>query len=188
VIAYFIAIYSLASFATGALNLSQTQGAALQSILAAGQMIGRPAWGFLLDKGGRINMTILCYILCGLSSLCLWIPARSFAVLAVFAFIQGVTGGTIWSASTPIAVRVVGVKDVQSAMAIFWLVLVVPALVGQPMAIALLEYSRTKLGRSGPEAYYISIGFCGGVAMFSAMLLYGAKRHLQGNWRLWQIT
>jgi hypothetical protein len=35
VLAYFIALYSLASFATSALNLSQTQGAALQSILAA---------------------------------------------------------------------------------------------------------------------------------------------------------
>lgn len=187
-IAYFIAIYSLASFATSALGLSQGQGAALQSILSAGQMIGRPAWGFLLDKGGRINMTIVCYIACGLSTLCIWLPARSFAVLAVFAFIQGVTGGTIWSASTPIAARVVGVKDLQSAMAIFWLVLVLPALVGQPIAIALLQHSTGTLGRQGAEAYYISIGFCGGVALFSAALLYGAKRHLQGNWRLWQIT
>ncbi|KAI9636267.1 UM00103-like protein [Dioszegia hungarica] len=188
-LAYFIALYSLASFATSALNLSQTQGAALQSILAAGQMFGRPAWGWLLDKGGRLNMTIRCYLLCGLSTLCIWLPARSFAVLAVFAFIQGVTGGTVWAASTPIGALIVGVKDLQSAMSIFWLVLVIPALTGQPIAIALLEYSRNKLGRDGPEAYYISIGFCGGVAVFSAALLYGAKRHVQqGSWKVWQKT
>jgi MFS family permease len=134
-------------------------------------------------------MTILCYLLCGLSTLCIWLPARSFAVLAVFAFIQGVTGGTVWVASTPIGALIVGVKDLQSAMSIFWLVLVIPALTGQPIAIALLEYSRNKLGRDGAEAYYISIGFCGGVAVFSAALLYGAKRHVQkGSWRVWQKT
>lgn len=187
-IAYFIAIYSLASFSTSAIGLSQTQGAALQSILAAGQMIGRPAWGWALDKGGRLNMTIICYILCGLSSLVIWLPARSFSVLGLYAFVQGLTGGTIWAAATPIAAAVVGVKDLQSAMAIFWLVLVVPALVGQPIAIALLDYSTGHLGRGGPEAYYISIGFCGGTALLSAGLLYGAKRHLQGGWKVVQKT
>lgn len=188
VIAYFIAIYSLASFATSALGLSQSQGAALQSILSAGQMIGRPAWGWALDKGGRLNMTIVCYLLCGLSTLAIWLPARSFSVLAFFAFLQGVTGGTIWAAAAPITARVVGVKDLASAMAIFWIVLVPPAIAGQPMAIALLNHSIDNLGRTGPEAYFISIGFCGGTAVFSALLLYGAKRHLQGGWGIWQKT
>ncbi|WRT67573.1 uncharacterized protein IL334_004545 [Kwoniella shivajii] len=186
--AYFIALYSLASFATSGLNLSQTQGAALQSILSAGQMIGRPIWGYFLDTGGRINLTMICYIICGISSLAIWLPAKSFGVLIFFALVQGMTGGTIWSAATPVVAKVVGVKDLASALSIFWLILVIPALVGQPIAIALLDYSVSHLGRSGAEAYYISIGFCGGMALFAAGLLYGAKRWLQGSWKVLQRT
>lgn len=188
VMAYFVALYSLASFATSGLGFSQTQGAALQSILAAGQMLGRPIWGQALDKGGRINMSILCYLIVGGSSLVFWLPAKSFALLAVFAIIQGLTGGTIWSAATPVSARVVGVQDLGSALSVFWLVLVIPALVGQPIAVALLDYSTGSLGKTGPEAYYISIGFCGGVGVVSAVLLYGAKRWLQGSWTVFRIT
>jgi len=188
VLAYFIALYSLASFATFGLGLSQTKGAALQSILSAGQMLGRPLWGLALDKGGRINMSIICYLLVGASCLVLWLPAKSFGLLIVFALVQGLTGGTIWSAATPVAARVVGVQDLASALGMFWLVLVIPALVGQPIAVALLDYSMGSLGRNGAEVYYISIGFCGGVGIVSAVLLYGAKRSLQGSWTVFRIT
>lgn len=185
---YFIALYSLASFATAGLGLTQTQGAALQSILSAAQMLGRPAWGIGLDYGGRINMTAICYLISGLSCLAIWLPAKSFGVLIFFALVQGFTGGTIWSAATPITVRVVGVKDVASALAIFWVVCVPSVLVGQPIAVALLEYSQKELGRQGAEAYYISIGLCGGMGVLSALCLYGAKRYQQGNWKILKIT
>ncbi|KAK8858387.1 hypothetical protein IAR55_002614 [Kwoniella newhampshirensis] len=186
--AYFVALYSLASYATEALSLPQTQGAALQSLLAAGQMIGRPMWGYFLDTGGRLNLTIICYLLCGISTLCIWLPARSFGVLVFYALVQGMTGGTIWSAATPVVAKVVGVKDLASALSIFWLSLVIPALVGQPIAIALLDYSRNHLGRTGPEAYYIPIGFCGGMGVACAMVLYGAKVWLQGSWKVFKKT
>lgn len=185
---YFIAIYSLASFATSALGLSQGQGAALQSILSAAQMLGRPVWGISLDHGGRINMTMLCYLISGISCLAIWLPAKSFGVLIFFALVQGFTGGTIWSAATPLTARIVGVQDVASALSIFWVVCVPSSLVGQPIAVALLEYSQNSLGRTGPEAYYISIGFCGAMGTVSAMLLYGAKRYQQSNWKVLRIT
>ncbi|WWC70542.1 uncharacterized protein I206_104493 [Kwoniella pini CBS 10737] len=186
--AYFIALYSLASFATSGLHLTQTNGAALQSLLAAGQMIGRPLWGYFLDTGGRINLTIVCYIICGISTLAIWLPSKSFGVLIFYAIIQGMTGGTIWSVAAPLTARVVGIKDLGSALSIFWLILVIPALVGQPIAIALLNYSQNNLGRKNAEAYYISIGLCGGMAIFATGLLYGAKRWIQGSWKVFEKT
>ncbi|WVQ72898.1 hypothetical protein IAR50_002459 [Cryptococcus sp. DSM 104548] len=188
IMAYFIAIYSLASFATHAIGLSQTQGAALQSILSAGQMLGRPVWGYFLDTGGRINLSIVCYLICGLSTLCIWLPSKSFGVLIFYALVQGMTGGTIWSAATPVAAKVVGVQHLASALSMFWLSLVIPALVGQPIAIALLNYSTDHLHRTGPESYYISIGLCGGMSIVSAATLYGSKRWLQGSWKVFQKT
>ncbi|KIR35552.1 hypothetical protein I352_01827 [Cryptococcus deuterogattii MMRL2647] len=188
IMSYFIAIYSLSSFATHGLNLTQTQGAALQSILSAGQMIGRPLWGYFLDAGGRINLTVTCYLICGISTLCIWLPARSFGVLVFYAVVQGMTGGTIWSAATPVVAKIVGVKDLASALSIFWLSLVVPALVGQPIAIALMDYSANHYGRTGADQYLISIGFCGGLSVLCACLLYGAKVWIQGSWKVFQKT
>jgi MFS family permease len=181
---YFIALYSLASFATYGLGLSQTQGAALQSILAASQALGRPAWGLALDAGGRINMTMLCYIISGLSCLIIWLPAKSLGVLIFFAVVQGLTGGTIWSAVSPMSRTVVGVQDLASAMSIFWIFCAPFSLIGQPIAVVLLEYSENTLGRSGPEAYYISIGLCGAMGILGGGMLYGAKRYQQGNWKI----
>lgn len=133
-------------------------------------------------------MVIINYLLSGISCLAIWLPAKSFGVLIFFALVQGLVGGTIWSAATPIIARVVGVQDLGSALGIFWLVCVIPSLVAQPVAVALFDYSRDSLGRTGPEAYYISIGLCGGMSVVSAGLLYGAKRYLQKSWKVFQIT
>lgn len=184
VIAYFVGLYSLASFATSGLGLSQKKGASLQSILSAAQMIGRPTWGFLLDRGGRINMSFLCYMIVGLSSLVIWLPAKSYGVLILFAIIQGATSGTVYNASTPIAAQMIGVQNLASALSIFWISLGIPALVGQPLAILLLNHSENHLGRTGASAYYNSIGFAGAMGIASALMLLGAKRYQQGNWKI----
>ena len=185
VIAYFVALYSLASFATHGLGLSQTQGASLQSILSAAQMLGRPSWGFALDKGGRINMSMACYIITGVSCLAIWLPARSYGVLIFFALVQGATSGTVWNAAAPLTAQMVGVQDLGSALSVFWLTLLVPALVGQPLAILLLNYSEGSLGRTGADAYANSIGFCGAIGIAASFFLLGAKRYQQGDWRIW---
>jgi MFS family permease len=188
VIGYYIALYTVASFATNGLNLSFTQGAAIQSILAAAQIFGRPGWGQLLDIGGRVNMAIVCYIVAGLSCLVIWLPAKSFGVLVFFALVQGLTGGTIWSAAAPITARVVGIQDLASALSIFWLACVIPCLVGEPIAIALASYSQSTLGRTGPAVYYISIGFAGGMYLAGVGFLYGSKVWLQKSAKPWIKT
>lgn len=183
---YFIAIYTLASYCTAALGLSQKQGGAVQSIVVAGQLFGRPMWGQLMDKGGRVNMVILSYLICGVATLAAWMPGRSFGVMAFYGFVNGACSGTIHSATAPLSAAVVGLPDLASALSIYWLTLSIPNLMGQPFAIMLVDYSRTKLGRSGPGEYQISIGFCAGLYLAAAFALLGVKHYLQGNWKIWQ--
>jgi len=182
--AYFIAIYTLASYCTNALGLTQQQGGAVQSILAAGQIIGRPFWGYLLDRGGRTNMVMLSYIISGVVTLAIWMPGRSFGLMAFFGLICGATSGTIHAACTPLTASVVGVPDLASALAIYWLSLAIPNAMGQAFAIMLVDYSRNHLHRTGPDAYAISIGFCGGLFLAGALVLMGVKRYLQGDWKI----
>ncbi|KAM0746000.1 UM00103-like protein [Meredithblackwellia eburnea MCA 4105] len=180
-----VALYTLVSFATNGLGLSQAQGAALQSMLAGGQVIGRPLCGYLTDKGGRLNFAMILQVIAGLSCLVIWLPARSFGVLALFAWVQGLVGGTLWALVAPVTARVVSVRDMNSAMCIFWLSCAIPAQFSQPLAILLLNYSKHHLGRTGADAYLISIGFCGAAFTVSGLLMFGAKWHHQGNPRLW---
>ncbi|RSL68641.1 hypothetical protein CEP54_002740 [Fusarium duplospermum] len=188
VMGYFIALYSNASYATDGLGLSQQQGAALQSILAAGQVLGRPLVGQALDMAGRLNMAIAANILAALSCLVIWLPARSFAVLAVFSIMQGGFGGTILCVIAPVATSAVGVIDVGSALAMFWLMMVLPATFAQPAAVALIDYSRHTLKREGPEVYQASIILCGALFALSAAMLCGGKFAIQGNFKILKKT
>lgn len=181
---FYIALYNIAIFATDGLGLFQSHGAIVQSPMAAGLMIGRPLAGLTLDKFGRINIAIVLSILDGIACCAIWLPAKSFATLAVFAFVQGATGGAVWSAAAPVTASIVGVKHLGSAIAIFWLILVVPVFICNLLTVLLLDYSRERLGRSGPDTYAISIGFCGGLAVAAGICLYGAKWYLQGSARL----
>jgi MFS family permease len=184
VMSFYITLYSIAVYATDGLGLSQAQGAVVQSLLAAGVMVGRPLAGFILDKFGRVNMTILLSLLNGIACWAIWLTSRSFASISVFAIVQGCAGGAVWSAAAPVAASVVGVKHLGSAMSIFWLTLVIPSFAGNPLAVLLQQYSREHLGRSGPDAYAISIGFCGGLSAAAGLCLYGAKWFLQGSPKL----
>ena len=60
----------------------------------------------------------------------------------------------------------------------------VPILVAQPIAQALVDYSRDSLGRTGADAYLISIGFAGACYLASAIAMFGCKVSLQGNARV----
>ncbi|RSL67656.1 hypothetical protein CEP53_002890 [Fusarium sp. AF-6] len=185
---YFIALYSNASYATDGLGLTQQQGAALQSILAAGQVLGRPLVGQALDMAGRLNMAIAANILAALSCLVIWLPAISFAVLAIFSIMQGGFGGTILCVIAPVATSAVGVIDVGSALAMFWLMMVLPATFAQPAAVALIDYSRHTLKREGPDVYQASIILCGALFALSAAMLCGGKFAIQGNFKILKKT
>lgn len=180
-IGYFVALYSLAAFASSGLGLTQKQASTLQSILAAGQMIGRPLCGFLLDLVGRHPCTITIQVLSGLTCFAFWLPARSFGLLVVFAITQGLLGGTVWSSVAPISAEVVGIRDLPSALAVFWLATVLPGQFGQPIAVALINYSQNNLGRRGASTYLISIGFCGACFVVSALMLCMSWRYVRAR-------
>ncbi|SNX81409.1 uncharacterized protein MEPE_00114 [Melanopsichium pennsylvanicum] len=110
-IGYFVALYSLAASASSALGLTQKEASTLQSISAAGQLIGRPLCGSMLDLIGRHPCTIIIQVLAGFTCFTFWFPARSFGLLVVFTITQGLLGGTVWSSAAPISAEVVGIRD-----------------------------------------------------------------------------
>jgi MFS family permease len=94
-IGYVVLLFSLPHYAES-VGLSQTQGSIVGAMLSLGLAIGRPFIGYYSDTFGRINMAGSMTALCGLLCLAIWVPAKSFAVLIVFAIPAGAVTGIFW--------------------------------------------------------------------------------------------
>ena len=86
---YVSVMFSLSDFAVS-IGLSQQQGSVITGMFSAGVMIGRPIMGFLADRIGRINLSILCTIGTALTCFLIWMFATSFGVMIFFALIHGI--------------------------------------------------------------------------------------------------
>jgi MFS family permease len=93
----------------------------------------------------------------------------------VFATLQGLVAGVVWNLATPVIAAVVDRRHLDSAIVQFWSLMVVPALVAQPIAVTLVDHSRNNLRRTGPEAYSNSILFCGSLSIAGALVLCIAR-------------
>lgn len=71
----FIPISYLTSYALSSGAMSQSFAYNLIAILNAGSCLGRWAPGYLADKLGRFNTMVLAVIICGVSTLAIWLPA-----------------------------------------------------------------------------------------------------------------
>ncbi|KAI5274615.1 MFS general substrate transporter [Aureobasidium subglaciale] len=71
----FIPISYLTSYALNSGIFGETFSYQLIAIFNAGSVVGRWAPGYLADKAGRVNLMIVCLILCAFSSMGLWLPA-----------------------------------------------------------------------------------------------------------------
>jgi len=75
------------------LGIPGTQSSAVISLIAAGNFIGRLSSGFLADKAGTLNTLAIFTFINGLLSIVFWQFARSFAAMAVFGILWGITAG-----------------------------------------------------------------------------------------------
>lgn len=135
---YVALTFSLPSYATS-LNLTPTQGSIVQALLSLGLGIGRPVVGYYSDRVGRINMALCMTLACGILCLTLWILARSYVGLLVFAGMAGVVSGTFWSTINPVLAEVVGIAEAGSMFGAICFALVVPATFSEAIALQLVR-------------------------------------------------
>lgn len=119
-------LHSLPDYALS-IGLSSHQGSIVAALLQLGGAIGRPLVGFISDSVGRINtagfLTFFCCPLC----LLLWVFAKSFGVLIIFAILVGTVTGVFFTTIAPVGTEVVGLKQLPAALSLTWLVIALPA-------------------------------------------------------------
>jgi len=133
---YVVLYFTLPSYASS-IGLSVKQGAIVGALLSLGLGVGRPIVGYFSDAMGRLNMATLMTGLCGVMCLLIWTFAKSFGVLCFFAVLAGTVCGTFWSIIGPVSAEVVGLKDLNSALSVTFMVMVFPTTVAEPIALKL---------------------------------------------------
>ncbi|OUT20629.1 hypothetical protein CAS74_004292 [Pichia kudriavzevii] len=171
---YIILMYNLGDF-TRSLGYSAHQGSVVSSMVAVGIIYGRPIVGYVGDKIGPINVTMLASWLVSLFSLAMWIPCRNYATAIVFAMFVGSLMGTMWLTIATISAHIVGMRKVGISMALNW---IIAAIFG--IAAPIIGISLKKDGPDSPTQYQpasIFVGLSYFMAGFSLFLL-----------RAWLIT
>ncbi|KOS43857.1 hypothetical protein ACN38_g5230 [Penicillium nordicum] len=136
VMRFMVIWFSLATYGRS-IGLTSTQGSIVTAVMNIGQMFGRPMVGLLSDRIGRINMAAIATCISGLLCLLLWVFARTYASLTIFALLAGIFFGTYWTVVGPMGAEVVGLDDLQSGLAIIWLACIIPATFGEAIGLEL---------------------------------------------------
>lgn len=166
---YIVLWYSLPHYGT-TIGLSQSQGSVVAAVLNLGLGVSRPLVGYLSDRFGRINMAACMTAWCGILCFALWVPARSYALLLVFALFVGLGAGTFWGTITAVTAEVVGLRRLPTAFGIILVALIAPTTFAEPIGLQIVS-------ASGYLTSQIFIGFIYLMAASSIWLL-----------RSWKIT
>jgi MFS family permease len=137
---YVVLIFSLANYAQS-VGMTAHQGSVISAMLQLGQMIGRPPMGYFSDTFGRLNMASSMTFLCGLFILVIWVFAKSYGVLIFYAIIGGTVAGTFWTTIAPVAAEVFGMKELPSVLNLTWLIIALPTLFSEPIALQIVSFN-----------------------------------------------
>lgn len=165
---YIALVFSLADYGRS-IGLNPSQTSLVSAMLNLGQGLGRPPTGYFSDSIGRINMAGLTTFACAFLAFVLWIFAKSYGVLIFYAIIGGTVTGTFWATIGPVAVEVVGLQDLPSALNLEWLVIVLPCTFSEPIALEIFGDTGNYLGTQ------IFIGFMYATAALCVLFLRGWK-------------
>ncbi|KAH7312498.1 putative MFS transporter [Stachybotrys elegans] len=142
---YIALVYSLADYGRH-VGLNPSQTAVISALFNLGQGLGRPPTGYFSDSIGRINMAGMTTLLSALLTFVVWILARNYGVLIFYSLIGGTVAGTFWATIGPVAVEVVGLQDLPSALNLEWLVVVLPCTFSEPIALEIVDSTGGYLG------------------------------------------
>lgn len=140
---YITLLFSLPDYGKS-IGLADSQATTeVAAFVNLGIAVGRPLIGIASDKLGRFRVAIVLTFFCSIMCFALWIPAKSYPALVVFALLSGEVLGTFWAvgrfiSSTifdililqkvigPLITELVGLENLPSLLSITWIVIILP--------------------------------------------------------------
>ncbi|KAG5359589.1 putative transporter MCH2 [Yarrowia sp. C11] len=140
---YIVMLYSVSASGL-AIGLTNDQATNISAIMSGSMAIGRPLVGYLSDKFGRINMTLIAAALIVIFDLCIWLPATSYGVYIFYAVFNGLIVGTVWVAVGPIGAEVGGLQLLPTLAGMIFTVFSIPAFFSEVIALKIRRHNPTK--------------------------------------------
>ncbi|ODV77482.1 monocarboxylate transporter [Suhomyces tanzawaensis NRRL Y-17324] len=165
---YVIVLYTLASF-TSSLGYSEYQGSISSAMVQLGSTIGRPTFGSLADRYGALTMATLAYFLCAVFCLAMWIPARNYATVIVFALVEGSMMGSIYGLISPIVAETFGISKMNVSFSMLWVLLGAAGLFSPVIGVKL---TTGQGGEVDPTQYRYCSVFAGVSFFFCSLSLF----------------
>jgi MFS family permease len=134
VLGYVVYIYTLSAFARS-LGLSQTQAGIVAGVNNLGTAVGRPFFGVLSDRYGRITVASILTASNTLMTFAVWVPTDSYGLLLFLSLVVGATSGVYWGTIAPLCAEVVELKELPSTLALMWMTVTLPSIFSEVIAL-----------------------------------------------------
>ncbi|POR35487.1 hypothetical protein TPAR_04325 [Tolypocladium paradoxum] len=122
-------------------HMSEDMSQYLVAILNAASLFGRLGAGYGADMIGRWNMFIIACAVSGISSLAVWIPAKTSSITIGYAIMFGFASGAFVSLVGALPVSVSPVPEMGYRMGVVFLVISIPSLTMAPIGGAILQHA-----------------------------------------------
>ncbi|PWN91053.1 MFS general substrate transporter [Acaromyces ingoldii] len=180
-VGYTLPLFVIPAFCES-IGISRANAAGVISVLSALNVVSRVLTGFLGDKFGYINLICTFQFLQGLVCVVCWIFADSLATMMGFAVLFGFFAGAYWSLAVPVCMRIVGLHKLGSALAIQFLMAVLPPIFILPIADAIRTDTIRSLdladGQNRRSWIYVIV-FSGLCSMLASLLLVPVRLRIQ---------
>ncbi|MCJ1359063.1 MAG: hypothetical protein MMC33_009063 [Icmadophila ericetorum] len=135
----------------------------LLAILNATSIFGRTIPGYLADRYGRLNITVITSVFSGIIVLALWLPATTNAPIIVFAVLYGFGSGAFVSMVPAVIAQISDIRQIGMRTGTLFAIISVGALCGGPIGGAFID---SQDGAFGHLQIFGGVMLLAGAAMF----------------------
>ncbi|KAK7190125.1 hypothetical protein PSPO01_03846 [Paraphaeosphaeria sporulosa] len=179
IFALYIPSFFLPTVATS-IGLSPSTAAAVMACYNACMAVGRLSSGIACDKLGATNMLLATMALNAITMLAIWSVASTFAVLIVFAALNGIANGAFFVTMPTAIGRLLGPGAAPAGIGMAVTGWTVGDLLGNPIAGFLITATHADRG-SSIVPYRPAIFYAGGTAAVSTALVLLARLKMDAN-------
>ncbi|KAJ4357177.1 uncharacterized protein N0V89_001752 [Didymosphaeria variabile] len=179
IFALYIPSFFLPTVATS-IGLSPTTAAAVMACYNACMAVGRLSSGIACDQLGPTNMLLATMALNAITMLAIWSVASTFAVLTVFAALNGIANGAFFVTMPTAIGRLLGPHAAPAGIGMAVTGWTVGDLLGNPIAGFLITATHADRG-SSIVLYRPAIFYAGGTAAVSTALVLLARLKMDAN-------
>ncbi|KAG2217785.1 hypothetical protein INT45_001110, partial [Circinella minor] len=171
--AFYVPLFIIPSYATY-IGLSDSRGASLVSVINAAAFVGRISTGFIADRVGSVNVSIIFTTISALSCLVIWPFSFTYSSLIGFSIVFGLTSGTYYPLGASVTASILKTEQFSSGVTIT-LLLVGISILGPSLASAI-----ESTGVSD-EPFFTFKMFTGTNVLISAVVLIWLKFSMKRN-------